>query len=81
MSIAYHTLEDRIDKTIDALYHGQYTNCSVAARAFGIAPRTLQRRWNGGNSKNTQPSSNKALTDEQEQAIKNYIHRLDLERG
>ena len=77
MSAAYHALENRIDQAIDSLYHGLYTNCSVAARALNVAPRTLQRRWNGGDSKTTRPSTNKALTDEQEQAIRDYIHRLD----
>lgn len=68
MSAAYRALEDRIDQAIDALFHGLYKNCSVAARAFNITPRTLQKRWNGGGSKTTRPSTNKALTDEQEQA-------------
>lgn len=77
MSAAYHALEDRIDQAIDALYHGLYTNCAVAARAFDVAPRNLQRRWNGSGSRSTRPSTNKALTNEQEQAIRDYIHRLD----
>ena len=78
MPAAYHALENRIDQAIDALYHGHYTNCSVAARAFDVAPRTLQRRWNGAGSRSTRPSAGKkALTDEQEQAIRDYIHRLD----
>lgn len=77
MSAAYHALEDRIDQAIDALCHGHYTNCTLAARAFDVAPRTLQRRWNGSGSRSTRPSANKVLTDEQEQAIKDYIHRLD----
>ena len=54
-----------------------YTNCRAAAIAFDVAPRTVQKRWNGGNSKSSRPSTNKALTDEQEQAARHYIERLD----
>ena len=44
MFAVYHALEDRINKTINALYHDHYTNCTVAARVFDVAPRTFQRR-------------------------------------
>ena len=77
MSAAYHALEDRIDQAIDALFHDHYTNCSVAARAFDIAPRTLQKRWNGDKSRSTRQSPGKALSDEQKQTVRDYIYRLD----
>ena len=74
---SYSAIEDRIDSAIDALHDGLYTNCRAAAIAFDVAPRTVQKRWNGGNSKSSRPSTNKALTDEQEQAVRDYIERLD----
>ena len=77
MPDTYSDYEDRINDAIDALHSGSYTNCALAARDFDVAPRTLQRRWKGGDSKSTRPSTNKALTDEQEQAIRDYIERLD----
>ncbi len=74
---SYSDYEDRIDEAIDALHNREYTNCAAAARAFGVAVRTLQKRWKGGDSKSTRASTNKALTDEQKQAIRDYIERLD----
>ena len=44
MFVTYHALEDRINQIINALFHDHYTNSTVAARAFDIAPRTLRRR-------------------------------------
>ena len=44
MFAAYHALKNRINKTINALYHDHYTNCIVAARVFDVAPRIFQKR-------------------------------------
>ena len=76
-SYSYQSIEGRIDEALDSIHDGLYTNCSAAARAYDVPERTLQRRWNGGASRSTRASVNKALTDAQEQAIREYIARLD----
>ena len=63
MSSTYRITQDRIS---DAINDGNYSNPTAAARAFGVNPNTVQRRLRGG-----------ALNSEQEQAIKDYIQRLD----
>jgi hypothetical protein len=52
-------------------------NCAAADRAFEIAIRILQKRWKEDDFKNIRVNINKVLTNEQEQAIRNYIERLD----
>ena len=76
-SESYQDVEVRISDAIDALHEGWYTNCAQAAKTFQVPVRRLQRRWNGSNSKSSRPSTNKALSDEQEVAIRQYIEQLD----
>ena len=76
-SDSYYKLENRIEEAINALHNGWYKNCTKAARAYDVPIRQLQRRWNESNSKSTRPSTNKALTEEQEEAIREYIDRCD----
>ena len=54
-----------------------YTNCAHAASAYDVLIRRLQRRWNGSASKSTRASTNNAITEEREGAIREYIDRLD----
>ena len=74
---SYATIEARISEACDAIHDGWYTNCTQAASAYDVPIRRLQRRWNGSASKSTRASTNKALTEEQEVAIREYIDRLD----
>jgi len=73
----YKPVEQRILDAINAIHGDWYSNCTEAAEAFEVPLRTLQRRFNGAPSKSTRPSTNKALTDAQEQAIFDYIIHLD----
>lgn len=63
-------IESRIDQAIDAVNDGFYSNCAQAARR-------LQRRFKGVGSRTSRAPTNKALTEEQEQAIMRYIDQLD----
>ena len=74
---SYAAVEARISEACDAIHDGWYTNCVQAASAYEVPLRRLQRRWNGGVSKSTKASTNKALTEGQEGAIREYIDRLD----
>ena len=76
-SYSYQSIKDQIDEALDSIHDGLYTNCNAAARAYNVLERTLQWRWNGGASKSTRASVNKALTDAQKQVIREYIARLD----
>ncbi len=77
MSSTYRITQDCISDAINALHDGNYSNATAAARAFGMDPRTVQQRLHGGASKSLQLPTNRALNSEQEQAIKDYIQRLD----
>lgn len=77
MSSTYQITQDRIRDAINALHDGDYSNPTAAARAFGVNPKTVQRRLRGGASKSSRLPTNKALNLEQEQAIRDYIERLD----
>ncbi len=77
MSSTYRITQDRISDAINALQNGNYSNLTAAVRAFGVDPRTVQRKLHGGASKSSRLPTNRALNSEQKQAIKDYIHRLD----
>ena len=74
---SYAAIEARISEACDAIHDGWYTNSTQAASAYDVPLCRLQRRWNGGTLKSTRASTNKALTEEQEGAIREYIDRLD----
>ena len=74
---SYRAIEDRINEAIDSIHDGWYTNCAAAAREYDVPLRRLQRRWNGSGSRSTHAGTNKALIEAQEQAICEYIARLD----
>ena len=77
MSSKYRITQDRIGDAINALHYNNYSNPSAATRAFGVDPRTVQRRLHGGASKSLRLPTNRVLNSEQEQVIKDYIQRLD----
>ena len=70
---SYAAIGARISETCDEIHDGWYTNCVQAASAYEVPLRQLQRLWNGGASKSTRASTNKALTEEQEDAIRANI--------
>ena len=77
MSSTYQITKDRISNTFNALHDGDYSNPMAATRAFGVNPKTVQRRLQGAASKSSRLPNNRALNLEQEQAIRDYIERLD----
>ena len=77
MSSTYGINQDRISDAINALHNGDYSNPIAAARAFGVNPKSVQRRLREGASKSSRLPNNKALNLEQEQAIRDYIKSLD----
>ena len=44
MYSTYRITQDRISDAINALHDGDYSNPTAAARAFGVNPKTVQRR-------------------------------------
>ena len=74
---SYAAIEARFSEACDAIHDGWYTNCVQAASVYEVLLRRLQRRWNGGASKSTRAPTNKALTEEQEAVIREYIDRVD----
>ena len=77
MSSRYQITEERISDAINAFHNGDYTNPTAAARAFGVSAKTVHRRLDGRASKSSRLPSNRALSLEQEQALRDYIRRLD----
>lgn len=78
MSERFRTLEHRIEQALDAIADGDYTFAAPAAIAFGIPPRTLQRRLASTHTSlfDRQPHGYK-LTLEQRDSIVAYLTRLD----
>ena len=74
---SYAAIEAKISEACDAIHDGWYSNCVQAASAYEVPLCRLQRRWNGGASTSTRVPTNKALTEEQEGVIREYIDRLD----
>ena len=77
MRLSYSEQEDLITKAIDALDDGIFPSAASAARHYGLKPRRLQLRLAGSQSKSTRPRTNTRLTTFQEQALCDYIDRLD----
>ena len=69
--------EDAISDAITALNEGFYSTPTKAAKAYNVAPCTLQQRLQGMGSQSSQTTPNRALNLEQEQAIQNYLKRLN----
>ncbi len=69
--------ESATSDAITALKEGFYSTPTAAAKAYNVAPRTVQRRLQGMGSRSSRTPLNRALNPEQEQAIRNYLKRLD----
>ena len=77
MANSYSNKEDRIVDAINAWDTGEFRSIRAAAIDFDVDVRTLQRRLAGGGSRIGRTPPNKALSDEQELAIYDYIRMLD----
>ena len=69
--------ENAISDAITALNKGFYSTPTAAAKSHNVAPRTVQRRVQGMGSRSPRTPLNRALNPEKEQAIRNYLKRLD----
>lgn len=76
MTSTYQMTEDAIYDAVIAFNEGFYPTPTAAAKAYNVAPRTVQRRVQGMGSRSSPSPSNRALNLEQEQAIRNYLKRL-----
>ena len=77
MASTYQMTENAISDAITALNEGFYSTPTKAAKAYNVAPRTVQRKLQGMGSRSSQTPPNRALNPQQEQAIRNYLKRLD----
>ena len=76
MTSTYQMTEDAIYDAVIAFNEGFYPTPTAAAKAYNVAPRTVQRRVHRMGSRSSPSPSNRALNLEQEQAIRNYLKRL-----
>ncbi len=70
-------VDNRINDALHALSEDLYPSITAAARDFDVPTRTLQRRINRMGPLSSRLPNNKALSDAQEQAVYEYIKRLD----
>ncbi len=77
MASTYQITESAIFDAITALNEGFYSTPTAAAKAYNVAPRTVQRRLQGMGSRSSRTPPKRALNPEHEQAIRNYLKRLD----
>ncbi len=77
MAFTYQMTENAISDAISALNEGFYSTPTKAAKSYNVAPRTVQRRLQGMSSRSSQTPPNRAHNPQQEQAIRNYVKRLD----
>ncbi len=71
-------VENQINDALHALSKDLYPSIRVAALDFDISTWTLQKKITGVGPLSSRSPNNKALSDVQEQAICEYIERLDL---
>ncbi len=71
-------VENRINDVLHALSEDLYPSIRATALDFDVPTRTLQRRITGVGPLSSRSPNNKAFSDAQEQAICEYIERLDL---
>ena len=77
MASTYQMTEDAISDAITELNEGFYSTLTEAAKADNVALRTFQQSLQGMSSRSSRTSPNRALNPQQDQAIRNYVKRLD----
>ncbi len=77
MASTYQMTEDAICDAIIALNENFYSTPTEAAKAYNVAPRTVQQKLQEMGSQSSRTPPNRALNPQQEQAIRNYLKRLD----
>ena len=77
MAKCYKDYEKRINEALCAWRHDGTRSIRSIAQEFAVDRKTFGRRLRGEASESTRSAINKRLTAEQEQAICDYIERLD----
>jgi hypothetical protein len=73
----YHSIEQRIEHTMEAMQNADQPKIATFAREFHVPYTRLWRRVQGQRSKSTRPSTNKLLNDVQERAVRSYLTRCN----
>lgn len=77
MSELYTDTEARIEQALEALKRDESPNITFYARQFKVNYERLRRRYQGGNSRSTRHPTNRKLDPAQEDALCDYINRMD----
>lgn len=77
MASTYQMIEDTISDFITALNKGFYSTSTKAAKTYNFAPHMVQQRLQGISSQSSQTPPNRIQNPQQDQAIRNYLKRLD----
>jgi hypothetical protein len=74
MAEDYYSIENRIQRALDATKRVKNPNLSEIARKFDVPYQRLRRRVKKGASRSTRPSTGRRLTESQESALYRYIN-------
>ena len=74
---SYGEIEGRIEKALSVMQDDLELTCAEAARQFFVPYPRLYARLKRRDSKTTRPRTNLRLTEEQNQALQEYVHRCD----
>ena len=77
MNYTHEDAEEALQAAIDDFREGLYLIAVVAAANHGVKVRTLQRRLQGYELLYTRSINSKTLNSTQEQALFEYIYRLN----
>ena len=77
MSSGYQITKERICDAINAFHNSDYTNPTAASRAFRVSTKIVHQRLDRKALKSLRLPSNRALSLEQKQILRDYIQRLD----
>ena len=77
MNQSYAAIENRIEKTINAIFIDVYTSISSASRDYDVSVRRFQRKWNENQLKSIRSTINRAFIEKQKKTIKRYIEQLN----
>ena len=74
---SYGEIEARIERALSAMHDDPELKCAEAARQFFVPYPRLYARLKQRDSKFTRPRTNLRLTEEQDQALQEYVYRCD----
>ena len=77
MSSHYKDEEFDVLTALEVARRCETPNLTAIAREYKVDYQRLKRRFKGGSSKSTRQPTNRKLTDEQEDALIEYVKRMD----